>query len=66
MKPSIRPVFLALVALLCTPLPAREAENASWTVDGVAREGLIYRATGDGRTRAPLVFVFHGHGGSMH
>jgi polyhydroxybutyrate depolymerase len=37
-----------------------------WTVDGVAREALIHLPP-EARTNAtPLVFAFHGHGGSMH
>lgn len=39
--------------------PARQ----EWTVDGVKREALVYRpAKVEG---APLIFVFHGHGGTM-
>jgi len=43
-------------------MPARR----EWTVDGVVREALVY-APADAKTvAAPVVFVFHGHGGNMH
>ncbi len=35
------------------------------TVDGVVREALIYAPPGAKTTATPLVFAFHGHGGSM-
>src|SRR4051794_10932561 len=36
-----------------------------WKVDGVAREALVF-APPDAKTKeAPLLFVFHGHGGTM-
>lgn len=37
-----------------------------WTVEGAAREALVYVPTPVGTNRAPVVFTFHGHGGSMH
>ena len=36
-----------------------------WTVDGVTREALISKPQVAGNTAAPLIFAFHGHGGSM-
>lgn len=50
---------------------AAELERMTWDVGGVTREAWVARPTGSGRgdpasTRgAPLVLVFHGHGGSM-
>jgi polyhydroxybutyrate depolymerase len=40
-----------------------EPEIRSWKVDGLQREALVHLPDGD--TPAPLVFVFHGHGGNM-
>jgi polyhydroxybutyrate depolymerase len=34
------------------------------TVDGVSRDALIYAPSAAASTSCPLVFVFHGHGGS--
>src|SRR5438552_18387273 len=46
----------------------RAADNLTrreWKVDGVVREGLVY-VPAQARTNAtPMVFAFHGHGGSM-
>jgi len=36
-----------------------------WTVDGVKREALVYAPDTAKTTPAPLVFVWHGHGGGM-
>ncbi|HET7626392.1 MAG TPA: prolyl oligopeptidase family serine peptidase [Verrucomicrobiae bacterium] len=47
--------------------PANAAETPTlkkWTVDGVVREALIF-APAPGKTPAPVIFAFHGHGGSM-
>lgn len=41
---------------------AGRMETRTWTVDGVKREALVYWPDGDGV--APLVFAFHGHGGT--
>lgn len=54
-------------------LPAQDDAEAkgsvrrAWTVDGVEREALVFAPRSSDRERAapPLVFVFHGHGGSM-
>jgi polyhydroxybutyrate depolymerase len=42
------------------------SETRTWSVDGVQREALIFRPTVKaGAGGAPVVFAFHGHGGSM-
>lgn len=61
--------FLPLLAalLLSEGVSAGELERRTWTVDGVTREALISLpegAAGKGAT-LPVVFAFHGHGGSM-
>jgi len=54
-------LFLAAVASAAEPALAEK----EWTVDGVARKGLVHVPM-TGRTEpAPVVFVFHGHGGTM-
>jgi polyhydroxybutyrate depolymerase len=39
-------------------------ERISLTVDGVARTALVYAPTNAKTASTPVVFVFHGHGGS--
>jgi len=60
-------IFLCLAALLTTS-PVRAADTLAhrqWTVDGIVREALVW-APPQARTNAvPVVFAFHGHGGSM-
>ena len=59
-----------LVSLLAfTGLSARGAQTdgfqqMSFTVDGVARTALVYVPATAKASPTPLVFVFHGHGGS--
>ncbi len=59
--------FLCL-ALLATARPALAADTLTrrtWTVDGTNREALVYIPSQAKRNPAPVVFAFHGHGGSM-
>ena len=53
-----------LCVLFATSAFAAEPTRHEWTVGGVKREGLI--ALPEKATKAaPVVFAFHGHGGSM-
>ena len=42
-----------------------DPQRMEWKVDGVAREGLVCAPSKEGSGAPPLVFGFHGHGGSM-
>ncbi len=57
---AILAVLLALLAL-----PALALERLVVTVDGLEREALVYLPPGPPRASYPLVFAFHGHGGTM-
>lgn len=60
---NIRPVMKLMVAVLFAALlsPASaSAEELKLNVDGVERTALVFAPSGGGK--APLVFVFHGHG----
>lgn len=66
--PSLLSCFLAtLIALpqLASRTSGAELLRREWKVDGVAREALLAIPTAASDTPAPLVFCFHGHGGSM-
>jgi polyhydroxybutyrate depolymerase len=54
-------IFLLLLGLARAAAPDR----VTWTVGGVAREALVYAPAKIPAAGAPLVFAFHGHGGSM-
>ena len=57
-----------LVAAWTAPLPAAGLEHVEWTIDGVKREALVSlpeKLADPGRKPVPVVFAFHGHGGSM-
>lgn len=62
----MRFVHLLLVSLLAVvPGVAEPLQRLTWTVAGTAREALAHMPTTIPLEGAPLVFVFHGHGGSM-
>lgn len=59
--------LLTAFSLMAASLQAGEPQRREWEVQGVKREALLYvPAKGaDQATGVPLVFGFHGHGGSM-
>ncbi len=57
-----------LVLVLATTAALRAVDapgRREWTIDGVTREGLVHVPATAKSQPAPLVFVFHGHGGNM-
>src|SRR5258705_7698576 len=45
---------------------ATQPQTMTWTIDGVKREALVYApAPTTSNIKHPLVFAFHGHGGTM-
>jgi polyhydroxybutyrate depolymerase len=60
---------IVVAALLCSawsPLFAAESlRRMEWKIDGVTREALVYVPAAAAKTASPLVFAFHGHGGTM-
>lgn len=60
--------FLLLTLLACcitTVFAIDGLSHQELTVDGVVREALIYAPPNAKKESVPLVFAFHGHGGSM-
>ena len=59
-------IFLwTTVTLVAAARAADAPARREWQVDGVAREALVY-APAEAKTQAtPIVFAFHGHGGTM-
>lgn len=39
-------------------------QKLTWSIKGIAREALVHPPSGGTSTAAPVIFVFHGHGGS--
>ncbi len=62
--------FVAALFLFSPPMRGavedspRDLKRIELTVDGVAREGLVFAPANAKTTATPVVFVFHGHGGS--
>lgn len=55
-----------LVLLAIRPLLAeREPVLMKWTVQGAERVALVFAPEISGKTKAPVIFAFHGHGGNM-
>ncbi|OYW77195.1 MAG: hypothetical protein B7Z37_05335 [Verrucomicrobia bacterium 12-59-8] len=68
MRHCLLPLALALLATISScpaqlPLP-QGIQKLDLTVDGVARSGLVYAPATAKEQPAPVVFVWHGHGGS--
>ncbi len=60
--------FIILGLLLFAGNSASAADNLTrmeWKVDGVAREALVYAPAAAKTSPSPVVFAFHGHGGTM-
>jgi polyhydroxybutyrate depolymerase len=60
----MRSAILILVAMTGTA-SASDPAVREWTVDGVQREALVYVPANAKTSPTPVVFAFHGHGGSM-
>ncbi len=61
---SIASVVVAVLAVF-TVTAAAQGTEMTWTVDGVERVALVYAPAALSAKPLPLVFVFHGHGGTM-
>jgi polyhydroxybutyrate depolymerase len=53
------------LALSATSRSADSLVRREWTVDNVTREALVYVPASAKTAPAPVVFAFHGHGGTM-
>src|SRR5215470_14300938 len=61
----IRACTVLLLSIFAAALPAQTVMN--WTVDGVPRQALVFTPPlGTNVHKVPLVFAFHGHGGTMN
>jgi polyhydroxybutyrate depolymerase len=62
-------IFTPFIAFFClipsALLAANEPARQDWKIDGVAREALVAAPASAKTEASPLVFVFHGHGGTM-
>lgn len=62
-----RAIVVVVTSLVVIPIasaadPLKEKE---WTLDGVARKALVHAPAAATKTASPVVFAFHGHGGTM-
>lgn len=60
----IRFMFAFVLGLSASLAAAAEPLKKEWKVGNDAREALVYAPSNADKTSAPLVFVFHGHGGT--
>jgi polyhydroxybutyrate depolymerase len=62
----MRLIYCSLTtALLASAAIAAEPSPATFMVDGVQREALVYLPSPSSKAKAPVIFAFHGHGGNM-
>src|SRR5438552_3249841 len=57
--------FAAAVCIASSTF-AIEPASTKWTVNGVEREALVYLPSTSAKSKPPVIFAFHGHGGNMH
>ena len=60
----IRYLVTTLFLLAPALAPAAEPTARTWDVDGAKREGLVCAPAKKTEGKVPLVFDFHGHGGT--
>ena len=69
MRSALLSLLLCLLAV-CLALPCNAAESQIqqrvWNVDGVERTALVYAPASAAKVATPIVFAFHGHGGTMN
>src|SRR5262245_19548910 len=60
-----RSLFVVMLLTASAQRAAAQGTVVNWTVDGEKREALIVAPATDTPAKRPLVFAFHGHGGTM-
>lgn len=72
MRIKATPIFKALLLLVMVPLMASTVavrQNApklmEWTIGGITRKALVYIPAVANEKLTPIIFAFHGHGGTM-
>ena len=66
MKSRLPILMLGLLAVASWAAADEPAlKTRTWTVDGVVRQALVHLPASAERSETPLVFAFHGHGGTM-
>ena len=64
-RARILPITILVPLLSVTALSLGEVTPETFTVDGVERQALVYsNSKPESTASAPVVFVFHGHGGT--
>lgn len=54
-----------MLQLLLALASLGDPERTTWTLDGTEREALVAAPSKTGEGKPPLIFAFHGHGGTM-
>jgi polyhydroxybutyrate depolymerase len=65
----MKSITLGLFVSVCfakAALAAIEPAPTKWKVDGLEREALVVLPSTSPKTKLPVIFAFHGHGGNMH
>jgi polyhydroxybutyrate depolymerase len=59
-------IFSVATTIAASSAFATDPTSTKWTVDGVEREALIVLPATSSKSKPPVIFAFHGHGGNMH
>lgn len=62
---KLRAVVFGVLVFCAGVLSAAELKPREWNVDGVTRKALVWVPDSIPTNGCPLIFAFHGHGGSM-
>ena len=54
------------IAILGSTAFGAEPAPTKWAVDGIEREALVYLPVSASKSKSPVIFAFHGHGGNMY
>ncbi|MEQ1859909.1 MAG: esterase [Chthoniobacteraceae bacterium] len=58
-------ILVSLLLVFALHASAQDLQRVELSIDGVAREALVHAPASAKEKTAPLVFVWHGHGGNM-
>jgi polyhydroxybutyrate depolymerase len=56
--------LITLLLIFCVLCKASAQQVMHWTVDGTEREAMVYIPAGAKTQSTPVIFAFHGHGGT--
>lgn len=56
---------VSLILAIASSVWAQNPQTMEWTVNGVVRKALVYLPKDASKKPTPIIFAYHGHGGTM-